>query len=164
LVITRRGSGPGIHQVSWAAVKNGPELVDAGVDDKRLMILEGELALLLRTRDPSNSRLALGTLCGSTRRRERAAAARPKSRSQGSRERSQRELGAPADRVGHEAWSRMVSADGERGKTDSNRDESATNRNHEPVGKLARARIGVADRAVQTQSLRPTCFQLGRGL
>src|SRR6516162_4780129 len=33
----------------------------------------------------------------------------------------------------------MVSADGKTGKTDSNRDESATNRNHEPVGELARA-------------------------
>src|SRR5262249_12442807 len=33
----------------------------------------------------------------------------------------------------------MVSADGKTGKTDSNRDESATNRNHELVGELARA-------------------------
>src|SRR5438093_10463292 len=34
----------------------------------------------------------------------------------------------------------MVSADGKIGRTDSNRDESATRRNHEPVGELARAR------------------------
>src|SRR5438067_7797988 len=34
----------------------------------------------------------------------------------------------------------MVSADGKIGRTDSNRDESATRRNHEPVGEPARAR------------------------
>src|SRR5215831_6190148 len=33
----------------------------------------------------------------------------------------------------------MVSADGKTGKTDSNRGESATNRNHETVGELAPA-------------------------
>src|SRR5262249_3801505 len=32
-----------------------------------------------------------------------------------------------------------LSLDGKTGKTDSNRDESATNRNHEPVGELAQA-------------------------
>src|SRR5258708_39506753 len=45
----------------------------------------------------------------------------------------------PAGQVGHGAWSQMGWTDGKTERTDSNRDESATNRNREPVGKLARA-------------------------
>src|SRR5262249_17910096 len=44
-----------------------------------------------------------------------------------------------AGKVGHGAWSQMVWTDGRTGRTDSNRDGSATNRNREPVGKLALA-------------------------
>src|SRR4051812_13899127 len=46
---------------------------------------------------------------------------------------------APAGRVDREAWSKMVWTDGKTGRTDSNRDGSAINRNHTPVGKLAQA-------------------------
>src|SRR6266568_4938669 len=52
---------------------------------------------------------------------------------------SRRQPDALAGQVGHGAWSQMVWTDGKTGRTDSNRDGSATNRNREPVGKLARA-------------------------
>src|SRR5947207_462875 len=52
---------------------------------------------------------------------------------------SRRQPDAPAGRVGHGAWSQMVWTDGKTGRTDSNRDGSATNQNREHVGKLARA-------------------------
>src|SRR5262245_8539834 len=62
----------------------------------------------------------------------------------------------------------MVSADGKTGKTDSNRDEV---QQIEIMSSLANSlehgdmqRIRVADRAVQTQCLRPTWLQVGRGL
>src|SRR5215469_3522715 len=62
----------------------------------------------------------------------------------------------------------MVWVGGKTGKTDSNRDESATNRNHEPVGELARAwRYAThSGRGPSHPDAMPsaTCLQVGRGL
>ena len=110
-----------------------------------------------------------GEWCGSTRRRVRAALG---VRNRDHRDRRKcredylvfRQVESPMER-GDERGR----ADGKTGRTDSNRDESATNRSHDdcwanPLEHGYMQRIRVADRAIQTQCLRPTRLQFGQCL